>query len=110
MTSSICRQSRAAVDIGRMLVYRPMASEVGRRGRAAWPGIELTDAQLDAHLARLELPAEPHEDLYLACACALGDAPAIDAFERSILAQVGSFVGRIDASAQFVDEVRQSLR
>jgi RNA polymerase sigma-70 factor (ECF subfamily) len=87
-----------------------MGSELAQRGRAAWPGIELTDAQLAAHLARLELPAEPHEDLYLACACALGDPAAIAAFESGVLVHVGSFVGRIDASPQFVDEIRQTLR
>jgi RNA polymerase sigma-70 factor (ECF subfamily) len=87
-----------------------MSSGLWERGRAAWPGVEVSEAQLAQHLARLELPAEPHADVYLACACAAGDAKAIAAFEREVLSQVGLFVARVDASPQLADEVRQALR
>jgi RNA polymerase sigma-70 factor (ECF subfamily) len=87
-----------------------MHEALAARGRAVWPGIEVSDGQLAGHLARLELPAEPHADLYLACACAVGDPAALAAFDTSVLSQVGSFVSRIDASPPFADEVRQALR
>ena len=87
-----------------------MQQELAQRGRSAWPGIEVPDAQLAAHLARLELPEAPHADLYLACAVAAGDPLALSTFDKTVLAHVGSFVARIDGSAQFADEVRQILR
>jgi RNA polymerase sigma-70 factor (ECF subfamily) len=87
-----------------------MADDLAERGRAAWPGIELSAAQLAEHLARLELPVEPHADLYLACACTAADPAALAAFDAKVLAEVGHFVARIDPSPQFADEVRQVLR
>lgn len=94
-----------------MLLYpQSMAKGFEERGRAAWPAIAVSEAQLRAHLARLELPDEPHADLYLACACAAGDPAAIAAFERAVLSEVGHFIARIDGSPQFADEVRQALR
>jgi RNA polymerase sigma-70 factor, ECF subfamily len=87
-----------------------MANGLGERGRAAWPAVAVSEAQLREHVARLELPEQPHADLYLACACAAGDAKAIAAFERAVLSEVGHFIARIDASPQFADEVRQALR
>jgi RNA polymerase sigma-70 factor (ECF subfamily) len=84
--------------------------ELEQRGRAAWPGIDVPAPQLAAHVARLQLPETPHADLYLACAVASGDLAALAAFDSAILGSVGTFVSRIDASAQFADEVRQVLR
>jgi RNA polymerase sigma-70 factor, ECF subfamily len=87
-----------------------MQKDLSERGRAAWPDIEVSDAQLAAHLSRLDLPPEPHPDLYLACACAAGVPAALATFDERVLAQVGSFVARIDASPGFANEVRQTLR
>lgn len=49
-------------------------------------------------------------DLALALACRRGHAPAIARFEREHIATLDSTVGRVDASASFVDEVKQRVR
>ena len=48
-------------------------------------------------------------DLYLACGCALGVPKAIVLFEQHYLSEVPSYVGQIDRSGEFADEVRQQL-
>jgi RNA polymerase sigma-70 factor (ECF subfamily) len=80
------------------------------RGRAAWPGVTVDTGRFAAHVARLSDDGELHEDLYLACACAAGDAAALQVFERQILGEVGRFVRRIDPSPELAEEVRQALR
>jgi RNA polymerase sigma-70 factor (ECF subfamily) len=56
------------------------------RARAAWPGVAVDDATFVRYLAERvppdRLDAVFAEDLYLACACAAGDAAAMDAFDR----------------------------
>jgi RNA polymerase sigma-70 factor (ECF subfamily) len=88
------------------------------RAHAAWPAGWVPDAAFLEHLsARLPADRDPAdalpelavEDLYLAFACALGVAPALDAFARTLLAQVDAHVARFDPSAAFKDEVRQTL-
>lgn len=49
-------------------------------------------------------------DIALARACAAGDGAALARFEREQLVHVGAFLSHIDASREFVDEVRQQLR
>jgi RNA polymerase sigma-70 factor, ECF subfamily len=91
--------------------------------RAAWPGVALPDQQFVAYLAR-RLPAgdgsdEPVSarlagmrvaDLYLACACAAGDARALDAFERSCLDVVDSALATMRMDSDQVQEVKQIVR
>jgi RNA polymerase sigma-70 factor, ECF subfamily len=70
------------------------------RGAAAWPGLELAPASFRAYLAaRVPADGEPGavleamavEDLYLACACVLGDHRAIAAFtERFVRVSVAA--------------------
>lgn len=88
------------------------------RAHAAWPAGWVPSASFVEHLrARLpvgrapteSLPELAIEDLYLAFACALGVAPALEAFARTLLAGVDAHVARFDASAAFKDEVRQVL-
>lgn len=88
------------------------------RAHAAWPAGWVPPAAFVEHL-RAQLPAEREpagdlarlavEDLYLAFACALGVAPALEAFARTILVEVDAHVARFDASPAFKDEVRQAL-
>lgn len=88
------------------------------RAHAAWPADWVPAASFVEHL-RAQLPAERDpaealpglavEDLYLAFACALGAAPAIEAFSRTILVEVDAHVARFDPSPAFKDEVRQAL-
>jgi len=88
-------------------------SEILAKGAAAWPGVKLTAAQLAEHVARVapDGTEDLHvEDLYLACACANKDDRAIRAFESKYLHEVPSYVGQIDRSPSFIDEVGQQLR
>ena len=86
-----------------------------RRARDAWPGVDL---ELDAFAERVAelgdsgdaLHALHLTDVYLATACARGVRQAAETFDRAILAHVGAFVRRIDASNAFADEARQHLR
>jgi RNA polymerase sigma-70 factor (ECF subfamily) len=82
--------------------------------RAAWPGVTVTADVFAAHVAQVapkqSLAQLRAEDLYLACACAQKDPKAIAAFEEKYLHEVSSYIGQIDRSPSFVDEVSQTLR
>ena len=78
--------------------------------KLAWPDVALDRAVLDEAVARHSPAAEHTVDLYLATACAAGNAAAIGAFERTHLSSVGAFVARIDSDHAFAEEVRQLLR
>jgi RNA polymerase sigma-70 factor (ECF subfamily) len=99
-----------AVDVDEVV------SELARRGRTAWPELDLPNAILLDHLAGkigdqpADAPTLHAEDLYLACACALGLAEAIAAFEARHLAQVRVFLGRMKPTPSLIDEVKQGLR
>jgi RNA polymerase sigma-70 factor (ECF subfamily) len=83
--------------------------------RAAWPEIALDEAVFMAWIAARaggdgdggELHAA---DLYLACACARGDAAALAAFERRYLAEVPRFLIGTRSRPDIVEEVKQRLR
>ncbi len=105
------RGDRAALERGLLALWES--------GRAAWPGVALPAPAFVRHLAA-HRPAEEDpagflasvhaSDLYLACACAMGEPSALAAFDRSILGQVPSFLSRMDPSPWFADEIRQLLR
>jgi RNA polymerase sigma-70 factor (ECF subfamily) len=84
---------------------------------ARWPSAWLSDEAFIEHLrARIAADDDPAAlsrlavaDLYLACACVRGVAPAVEAFARTILSEVSAHVARFDRSAAFADEVRQDL-
>jgi RNA polymerase sigma-70 factor, ECF subfamily len=90
---------------------------VAQAAAAAWPGVNIAQDVFVEHLrARLEPTDTPATlekihttDLYLACACLHGDAHAWRELDKQHLARVPQFVGRIDASSAFSDEVRQRL-
>jgi len=95
------------------LVQRAIAS-----ARAAWPAIILDEARFRQSLLRaVEGQSDPARalgdvcaaDLWLAQACALGDARALEAFDREHLARVPIFLARHPARA-LADEVGQVLR
>lgn len=91
-----------------------MDSSALRAAGAAWPDVTLDSERFAAHVAssRREGGAAPEHlaDLYLACAAAAGDGAAARALDARILAAVEPAIRRVDASASFVDEVRQLLR
>lgn len=88
-------------------------------GRAAWPDLALDPHDFIAHLtARLPEGPDPGAavralhaaDLYLACACARGDARALAWFDEHFLSAVGRAWGGRHRLAHLADEVRQALR
>jgi RNA polymerase sigma-70 factor (ECF subfamily) len=87
--------------------------------RLAWPSVELTAERFLAYLAeRLPDDRDPAaalralhvSDLYLACACADGDAAALAAFDADCLGVVDRALPRLGLDADTVDEVKQRLR
>lgn len=88
------------------------------RGRARWPGLAVPAASFVRHLAERVPAGVPAaeavgqllaEDLYLCCACLCGVAGAAAAFDEQLLL-VPAYVGHMDPSPAFADEVRQVLR
>jgi RNA polymerase sigma-70 factor, ECF subfamily len=86
--------------------------------RRAWPSITLASEPFVRHLALhlagaedclLALERLRTGDLFLACACLQGDAEALRALDRQVLADVPGAIRRIDGSAALADEVRQLL-
>ncbi len=95
-----------------------MGSEAARKdrtralwleGRSRFPGVQLEEGRFASHLATLERPGED-PDLYLACACAAGDAAAHRVLEEQVLSQVPLFVSRVTTSPDVTAEIRQDLR
>jgi RNA polymerase sigma-70 factor (ECF subfamily) len=94
-----------------------LADGVRRRweaGRGAWPAVTLAPEPFAAYLAERasdgELPGEDRApDLYLACACALGDAAALAAFDKLLRSVVARVAWSIDPSDAFRDDVAQAL-
>jgi RNA polymerase sigma-70 factor (ECF subfamily) len=99
---------------------RPAEPQLGQvldallgRARAAFPEVQLDAAAFVEWLAPRaggELAVLPVEELFLAWACARGDAAATRALDRLYLARLAPAVGRVDPSPEFLDEVLQQLR
>jgi RNA polymerase sigma-70 factor (ECF subfamily) len=86
--------------------------------RAAWPDVEVSAAEFFAYVTERAAPEADGDlagalrklkasDLYLACACARGDARAIARFEVRYLGEVDR---ALRASATTIDETKQVLR
>ena len=84
-----------------------------QQARARWPQIELSNACFEAQIEELAIPAERildrADDLFLAVACAEGNAKALAQFESLIVAGAQTSVRRY-GNDDFVDEVIQRLR
>lgn len=83
--------------------------------RAAWPDVAVTEQELRAAIdARLALGVAATElagaDVYLAIACARGDAAAVAHFEREHVAKIASWLGSHERDPHVIDEVRQRVR
>ncbi|WP_426751568.1 sigma-70 family RNA polymerase sigma factor [Myxococcus sp. Y35] len=87
-----------------------------REAREAWPRVDMDVEAFLAHVAeRLPSTGEVGEvlarlragDLFLAFACARGDARAVEAFEAHVLSQVRTWLPR--EAPSLVDELRQVL-
>ncbi len=89
------------------------------RAQKAFSTLSVGDESFIAYLAkRIPARANPREwlssvqleDLYLSCACALGDPKAMAHFEEKLLPQVAPAIAGINASPTFVAEVKQQIR
>jgi RNA polymerase sigma-70 factor (ECF subfamily) len=85
--------------------------------RAAWPGISVPDPDIAALLgSRVTSPDEseiaklPAADLYLAAACARGDAAALRAFEGRTFPGARAVLARMGLDQDEMDEVLQIVR
>jgi RNA polymerase sigma-70 factor (ECF subfamily) len=82
--------------------------------QAAWPGVRLDETEFARAVSERaegdELAELRTSDLYLATACARGDARAHQLFEADLLSQVPAFLSRLRPPAFLVDEVQQRLR
>jgi RNA polymerase sigma-70 factor (ECF subfamily) len=90
----------------------PKLAELHAVGRAAWPDVKLDEAAFESWMAERAIDcADLHaSDLYLACACASGEASALAAFERRYLVEVPRYLAGTGARADTVEEVKQLLR
>jgi RNA polymerase sigma-70 factor (ECF subfamily) len=83
-------------------------------GRARFPDLPLARDAFAHHVARLPSDARPSldhaPDLYLACACALGVAGAIEAFERTYANDLARTVARVNPDGAFVADAVQAVR
>lgn len=89
--------------------------EMYEEGRRRWPRIEVSFDAFAAHCERVSKPewgevARPRAaELYLCCACALGNALATDVFEREGSEVARSAIARIRGDAAFVQDTLQEL-
>lgn len=97
-------------------VLEPILAGLHRAGCEAWPGVTLTPEDFVEHLAA-HVPADPEAlarvfatDLYLAGACARGDARAIRAFERALFGEIGRALRRGSASEVQRADLEQIVR
>ncbi len=95
-----------------MLAESPLA-EALRAARAVWPTVHVPDEAFAAYLREREIDVASSQataDLYLACACARGDAAAVAVFEAHYLVGlIGTLVSHDFPSAVAEDAV-QSVR
>lgn len=99
--------------------HGPALEALIARARIGFPGTQVSPDALATFVERnlaegstVEAAlAGPHAlDLYLACACAAGDAAALAVFERSVLDGVAPAISRIDRSPELAAEIAQELR
>jgi RNA polymerase sigma-70 factor (ECF subfamily) len=112
----VCRRAEVAALDARI---DAALDEAWQKARAAWPGVEVSEraffdylgqrlpAQGDALSALAQLHAA---DLYLACACAAGDAVALRRFEASCVSQIDAVLARRGHAPDVIDEVKQIVR
>lgn len=97
----------------------PALAALLARAAAAHPGLTLEGAAFAAHLGRAAGPEWPAvsrllaeaavEDLYLACACALGDAAAVAHARARYRAAFHGYLARLKLTDGELDDLQQSL-
>jgi RNA polymerase sigma-70 factor, ECF subfamily len=85
-------------------------------GQQTWPRVALGFDAFKQHLSHVlgEAPdwdwSRYAPDLYLCCACALGDRDATVVLETQALPKVLKSISRVESDRQFVEDALQSLR
>ena len=86
------------------------------QGREAFPAVSLADSTLAQCLLAQDEEVSPDvvtshaRDMFLAAACAAGDADALSILESGPLREIPAFVARIDTQPDFAAEVAQTVR
>lgn len=100
-----------------MGLARPLSAQfeaAAARAEAAWPGIHLDREAfasfVDARVDEGELERAKVEDLFIACACARGDARAIEAVDARYFPDLDPALGKMGLGADRIGEVKQGLR
>lgn len=93
--------------------------EIVAVARAEWPDLVVPAEEFITYVAE-RLPADRDSDeqlsqvragdLYLACACARGDAAAVAAFDHRYMSDMAAALGRMRLPASSLDEVKQLVR
>jgi RNA polymerase sigma-70 factor (ECF subfamily) len=89
--------------------------------RSYWPEVRVSDEAVLAHVAlaieRASLPSVEEwlangtmRDIFLACACASGDATALAIFESRYMANVDGALLRLGIDQPVIDEAKQNVR
>lgn len=106
MSEGACRAALEAAFAG-----------LSRRGAEAWSGVQVSPAELAREITRrlggdatAEVVASLHHDVYLAIACAAGDAGAIAACEQLCTREVELVAARLRATPAQKDDLRSELR
>src|SRR5262249_27074802 len=87
--------------------------ELAGVGRRAWPKVAWSADEFAAELEKRglgDLPAERAADVYLAWACARGDAAALAAFDERFGADLLGLASRAGLPPALVDDVLQDVR
>jgi RNA polymerase sigma-70 factor (ECF subfamily) len=93
-----------------LLCHSMNVAALHESGRARWPTIDVPLEDFATYVAERS-PSPAHApSLYLACACARGDARAVAAFEETYFAAVRVAIGRVAADDGVTDEAIQRLR
>lgn len=94
-----------------------VVTRIATAGRAAWPGVNLSDDVIARNLSdRLKMDPETqlenlHDaDLFLAMALAEGDPAAMRAFETDLVPQMDIALRRLRLGGGTAEEVKQALR
>lgn len=92
--------------------------ELHALGARAWPELDVPLEAFAGHVGGL-IQRDPSyagalaevraDDLFVATGAVLGVQGAREAFMRAFLSRIGEYVGKVDGSAAFADEVRQEL-
>jgi RNA polymerase sigma-70 factor (ECF subfamily) len=89
-----------------------MTFERWRAVADTWPDVTVSEEAFTAYVRDRRTPEQcAHDsDLYLACACAQGDAAALAVFERTFFGDVEAVAARFKRAALPAEELKQLLR